>query len=99
MAHIKTPFTVEQVEKLKEWQSNGMNHPFTCCGYDGCIRKEQKNEGELIPYSEGWICPCGRYTQDWCHDFMLNTNPKHLLTNDYKLDIDQIDRAINGDND
>lgn len=24
-----------------------------------------ENEGVLIATQEGWVCPCGKYTQDW----------------------------------
>ncbi len=46
-------------------------HPFTCCSYEGCKRREKPNEGALMPSTDGWICPCGKYTQDWAHDFMV----------------------------
>ncbi len=85
MAQILAPFTDEQVNKLQQWQ-NGLTplwqgdiitdiipfHPFTCCSYNGCKRDEQPNEGALIPTNDGWICPCGAYKQNWCHDFMAN---------------------------
>lgn len=28
-----------------------------------------ENEGILVATEQGWICPCGKYKQDWCHDF------------------------------
>jgi len=82
---IYAPFTPEQVLKLMAWQEGNIfftqeiggvlynipAHPFTCCSYNGCDRLKQINEGELIPREEGWICPCGRYKQDWAHDFMV----------------------------
>lgn len=88
---IYAPFTVDQVKKLKQWQSgfvldadspfyvdeNGIRlnghpvHPFTCCGYNGCDRKKQDNEGTLMPTADGWVCPCGAYTQNWCYASML----------------------------
>jgi plasmid maintenance system antidote protein VapI len=85
MGQVKAPFTDEQVLKLKAWQDgtkvfamevgdkliNVPGHPFTCCGHDGCKRKEQPHEGALIPSNEGWACPCGKYKQNWCHDFMV----------------------------
>lgn len=88
MAKILAPFTEKQVEALLEWQSGSIairtgdggliiafTHPFTCCSHNGCDRLKQPNEGALIPSTEGWICPCGNYTQDWCHDFMVNPTP------------------------
>lgn len=70
MAHIYAPFTEQQIEKLKEWQNGHGFHPFTCGGKD-CKRGQREDEGELIPTTEGWVCPCGEYTQNWCHDFMV----------------------------
>lgn len=49
----KVPWTKEEVELLREYQEQGLFHPYTC----DC----RKN---LIPTKEGWICDCG-YTQDW----------------------------------
>ncbi len=69
---IRAPFTDQQVEDLKIWQSTGVMHPFTCGGCD----RNRDDQGILIPMPEGWICPCGEYTQDWCHDFMLNDRNK-----------------------
>ena len=85
MAKIFAPFTDEQIERLKIWQGGLQTvknenkiitdivptHPFTCCSHNGCERLKQPNEGALIPTKEGWICPCGEYKQNWCHDFMV----------------------------
>lgn len=82
---IFAPFTEEQVKKLQAWQNYGEGdpvningftvripiHPFTCCSHEGCERLKQPNEGALIPTTDGWVCPCGKYTQNWCHDFMV----------------------------
>lgn len=40
--------------------------------YDKRFKGEQvdftdENEGVLIATEKGWICPCGKYTQDWFH--------------------------------
>lgn len=84
MAKIEAPFTDEQVIKLQAWQESNTQylekapgqfinlpvHPFTCCSHDGCDRLNQPNEGALIPSNDGWVCPCGKYKQNWCHDFM-----------------------------
>lgn len=67
-ASIKAPFTLEQVEKLKEWQNNHRVHPFTCAK-----RSEPGHlgEGKLVPTVRGWICPFCPYTQDWAHPAMV----------------------------
>lgn len=86
MAHIKAPFTEEQVLKLKAWQEGTVGwtfdlggalysmplHPFTCCSHNGCERGKRPDEGILIPTTEGWVCPCGAWKQDWCHDYMID---------------------------
>jgi hypothetical protein len=85
MAKIKAPFTDEQVDRLHDWQGGQIGirtgdggilitgtHPFTCMGHDGCERPPELNDGELIPNNDGFVCPCGKYKQDWCHDFMAN---------------------------
>ena len=65
---MKTPiWTEEQVRMLRERQ-NGLFHPYTCCSYNGCKRSEENNWGELIPTEYGWVCPCGKYTQNWSHE-------------------------------
>lgn len=71
MAKIEVPFTQEQIDYLNLWQ-NGPVHPFTCSGHNipECTRASGESEGILIATSDGWICPCGKYTQNWAHDFM-----------------------------
>lgn len=29
-----------------------------------------ENEGVLVATTEGWVCPCGEYKQNWAHAFM-----------------------------
>ena len=85
MAKIIAPFTDEQVERLHDWQAGQIGirtpdggllitatHPFTCMGHEGCERPEKFDDGILIPSNDGFVCPCGKYKQDWCHDFMAN---------------------------
>jgi hypothetical protein len=74
MEKVFAPFTPKQVEDLKMYHNNEMMHPFTCCGPSDipeCQRNSGKNEGVLIPTEKGWLCPCGKYTQNWAHDFMF----------------------------
>ena len=83
MDKIKAPFSPEQVKLLNEYQEMGIMHPFTCGGQpmefedeDGKFTENSRdqcpNEGLLIATKQGWVCPCGKYTQDWAHDFMLD---------------------------
>ena len=54
----------EQIDKLNEFQESGRFHPLTCCSYDGCDRS--KNDwGVLVATEEKWVCPCGRYSQEY----------------------------------
>lgn len=74
-------FSKENVEKLNLAQENiGL---YTCCGRDipECLRSKsykarfdgqdipytKENEGILVATEQGWVCPCGKYTQDWFH--------------------------------
>lgn len=82
MSKIFAPFTEEQVKNLNIYQDSWF-HPFTCCGHNGCKRREH-NDGILIATTEGWICPCGKYKQDWAHAGMaepLPENPFNLFFN------------------
>ncbi len=69
---LKAPFTDEQVVALNRYQEETFMHPFTCCSHDGCERHEREDSGMLIATNEGWVCPCGKWKQDWAHEFMLN---------------------------
>lgn len=72
---IKAPFTDEQVKALNEYQTKGRFHPFTCCSPESvteCLRIKGTAEGLLTATNDGWICPCGKYKQDWAHEFMAN---------------------------
>lgn len=60
-------FSDESIKRLNEEQNDDRFHGYTCCGYDGCVRSEQPNWGKLIATKEGWICPCGKYKQNWYH--------------------------------
>jgi hypothetical protein len=92
MDKVYAPWTDEQVLKLKAWQDGSVTfslmigstevlvppHPYTCCSHDGCNMPEHDG-GNLIPSNEGWTCPCGRYKQDWFHDFMVEETPQRTL--------------------
>ena len=81
---ITAPFTDEQVDALNKYQQSGLFHPFTCCSPEKikeCTRASGESEGLLIATNEGWICPCGKYKQDWAHSFM--TDSKYLSENNW----------------
>lgn len=64
---IKAPFTDEQVNNLNRYQKLGFIHEFTC-------GNEHEGDNTLIATKDGWICPTCDYTQNWCHDFMLDVD-------------------------
>jgi hypothetical protein len=51
------------------WQQARAVHPYTCCSHNGCKSSEQKDFGALIPWTNGWSCPCGAYEQNWCQGY------------------------------
>lgn len=57
--------TKEEIEALKDYQNNGRFHPYTCCSFNGCVRSNENDWGVLIPTDTKWICPCGKYEQDY----------------------------------
>ncbi len=65
---VKAPFTNEQVERINKFQESNAFHPYTCMGAY-CNRIPYG--GRLIATNEGFVCPCGKYTQDWCNIFMI----------------------------
>ncbi len=64
---INAPFTPEQVKYLDIVQRSRRYHPYTCMDNgDNCGNPDNRN---LLVGEEGYICPCGRYTQtvSWEH--------------------------------
>jgi len=78
---MNTSFTDIVVKELNERQNDSRFHPYTCCGdgISECFRNAatlkrsegetveytNENEGVLIATTDGWVCPCGKYTQKW----------------------------------
>jgi hypothetical protein len=59
------PWNPQLVEALNFGQQNPKFHPYTCPGnYPEC-----KDQRELVATKDGWVCKCGKYTQNWCHGF------------------------------
>jgi hypothetical protein len=69
MSRYTAPFTAEEVAALAAWQACGWVHPFTCAQSHGDPSRP------LTPRRDGWVCLICGYTQNWCHDFMLNGAP------------------------
>lgn len=68
----QSPWTDEEIKDLNDYQKHGLFHPYTCdrkapeCEVNQTPRDFSK-DGVLIATKEGWVCPCGKYTQDWYH--------------------------------
>lgn len=68
----KSPWSIEKVQQLNNNQKNTTFHPYTCDRkHSDCEVNTQPSDyskdGVLIAKTEGWVCPCGKYTQDWAH--------------------------------
>ena len=72
MVNTETPWKQEYVDSLNEYQQKGQFHPYTCdrkaneCEVNEKPRDYSK-DGILIATKEGWVCPCGKYKQNWAH--------------------------------
>lgn len=64
------PWSDEVIKDLEVRQANQMMHPYTCdrrspeCEVNMKPRDYSK-DGVLIPTKDGWVCPCGKYKQNW----------------------------------
>lgn len=73
---IHAPWTVEQVLNAEAWQRCGHFHPYTCGNREGHPYEDQYGDhGVLRPTTSGWMCAYCDYTQDWAHEFTLNSAP------------------------
>lgn len=60
--------TPEEVERLNKEQKRNDRHPYTCdrrskeCEVNQTPREK---DGVLIATENGWVCPCGKYKQDY----------------------------------
>jgi hypothetical protein len=63
----------QQSVNQHQYTCGGSGHIPECkrqLSYDKRFKGEQvdftnENEGVLIATENGWVCPCGKYTQDW----------------------------------
>lgn len=67
---MNTNFTKEIVEQLNKRQQEGKYHPYTCDrSFSECEvvlgNYNHSKDGVLIATENGWICPCGKYKQNW----------------------------------
>ena len=61
---ITAPWSDSEVEQLRQLQGNPMFHGYTCPGGRDCRAPGHRL---LVPTTEGWVCVCGDYRQDWAH--------------------------------
>lgn len=87
-------FTLEEVDAINKYQKDGMFHPLTCCGHNGCKRSDN-NEGILHATEEGLICPCGKYTQTICNESIKDGS---LLENTKKSPFNVFRREVESKN-
>lgn len=69
------PWTDDELANLNRFQTLGFMHEFTCCSPEEipeCQRRTKQNGGMLTATTDGWVCPCGKYKQDWCYPYMLD---------------------------
>jgi hypothetical protein len=70
LTKMNKKFTPEEVERLNKEQKRNDRHPYTCdrkakeCEVNQKPRDHEK-DGVLIATENGWICPCGKYKQDY----------------------------------
>jgi hypothetical protein len=66
ISKITAPWSAATVTKLNDMQTDDRQHGYTCPGnYEVC-----KGHRLLRAMRSGWVCQCGRFTQDWAifHD-------------------------------
>lgn len=71
------PFTQEEIDRFNNHQAeHNKHHPYTCGSpteIPECFRKNnigetiEEREGMLKATTEGLVCPCGKYVQNWFH--------------------------------
>lgn len=59
----KAPWPQEKVDALNRHQQEGKLHHYTCPGN----KPDCKKHRNLIATTDGWVCQCGEYKQDWSH--------------------------------
>jgi hypothetical protein len=58
------PWDDETIERLNKHQKDNRLHPYTCPNIEGnCADIDRP----LIATKDGWVCKCGKYTQNWHH--------------------------------
>ena len=70
---MNTPWDKETVEALNKYQHSGQFHPYTC-GNDECRANNHHVNGDvLVATEEGWMCMKCDYTQNWAHQFTVES--------------------------
>lgn len=63
---VTAPWDRKTVQRLNAMQGDHRMHGFTCPGNHSIC----KGQRLLVATRQGWVCQCGRYTQEWAifHD-------------------------------
>lgn len=70
LIQMNKKITPEEVERLNTEQKRNDRHPYTCdrrskkCEVNQTPR-DYKKDGVLIATENGWVCPCGKYKQNY----------------------------------
>ena len=64
----------EEIDSFNNFQKAGIFHPFTCGSGRRTDEAHLDGEGLLIATEDGLKCPYCEYTQDWCHEFMIDNS-------------------------
>ena len=55
-----------EIDNMNKAQRAGFMHPYTCDrSADGCQVKFNESDGVLIATKDNWVCPCGKYVQNY----------------------------------
>ena len=70
LIQMNKKITPEEVGRLNKEQKRNDRHPYTCdrrakqCEVNQTPR-DYKKDGVLIATENGWVCPCGKYKQNY----------------------------------
>ncbi len=73
--HIIEGEDVQTIASVKPLNIDVQGHTITLTIGDAIFFSEKSrsacpNGGTLTATTEGWVCPCGKYKQDWAHKIM-----------------------------
>jgi hypothetical protein len=63
--------TEEQIQNFTDYQNNAKFHPLTCPGNSLMCLQDDKLRTLNAVEGYGLICNCGKYVQNWTHNFTI----------------------------